>query len=158
MIGSVIALGLLGAVFQSQGDIQIDRFTTSDWRVEVKQDRFTGKKHCTATNHDMVYDRGVLTFHFSPNIDTANAVFRIDDGAVRTAGSVAVEAAGLGANFSSKNTRNSSNGEVHIPVVYLSSATTVAIKPNDKAAHRDFKLRGLSEVLTTMQSRGCGVS
>ncbi len=158
MVGSVLALSLLGAVFQSQGDTHIERYTASDWRVEVKQDRFTGHKHCTATTHGMVYDRGVVTFHFSSGTDTANALFKIDDGVLRTAGSVAVEAAGLGANFSSKNTQNPSNGEVHIPMSYLLSATMVAIKPNDKAVHRDFNLHGLSAVLATMQSRGCGVS
>lgn len=157
MSAAVMALGLLGAIFHSQSDTHIERYVSNGWRVVVKQDRFTGQKHCTASVDAMTYDRGVVTFHFPTQTDTANALFKVDSDPARPAGEVAVEAAGLGASFSGRNLQNPSNGEVHIPARYLASATTVGIKPNDKAGHRDFKLRGVSAMLATMQAHGCVV-
>jgi len=155
MSAAAIALGFLGAIFHPQRDLQIERYNTNGWRVEVKQDRFTGHNHCTAKAPAMTYDRGVVTFYFSSNTDTANALFKPDDGPLRPAGEVAVEAAGLGANFSSQNLQNPSNGEVHIPSSYLMKAKIIAIRPDENASHREFKLTGLSDMISTLRDHGC---
>jgi hypothetical protein len=82
----------------------------------------------------------------------------VDGGALHTAGSVAVEAAGLGVRLAGDNLQNPSNGELRLPTSYLAAASTVAIKPNDKSSARTFQLHGLNAVLSTMQTRGCAVS
>lgn len=106
----------------------------------------------------MTYDRGVLTFHFGHDVDTANALFRADNGPTQSAGQVAVEAAGLGARFNGPNMTNPSNGEVHIPARELGEAIKVSIQPNHRASHRTFDMTGLSRAIEVAKVRGCDIT
>jgi hypothetical protein len=103
----------------------------------------------------MVYRHGVLTFSFAPSVDTANALYRVDQGAVQPAGLVATEAAGLGAAFKSQNMKNPSNGRVHIPTAYLQTAQTVTIRPNSQRRAKTFRLTGFGSVLSAARTKGC---
>jgi hypothetical protein len=156
MVAAAVTLSVLGLLHWG-GDSKVDYLRAGGWGVEVKQDRFTGAKHCQAKYHGVVLDGAVATFRFWNWTDTANAVFRVDGGPLTTAGSVAIEAAGLGADFQTKNFDNPSNGEVHIPYRLLVSAKEVDIKPNGKAGHRAFRVDGIAQAAQAMQSRGCVV-
>jgi hypothetical protein len=164
MVGAVAALALLSGLFHPGGspasrpDLQVQHYRVTGWRLEVRRDRFTDVAACTIQRSDITYDRGLLTFRFGHRIDTANALFRVDDGPVRTAGSVAVKAAGMGARFNGPNLANPSDGEVHIPADDVAQAARISIKPNSKMTHRTFDLTGLSNAIETAKAKGCDIT
>ena len=127
------------------------------WTLEARHDAFTGSTTCVVKARDMVYRHGVLTFRFDSSVDTANALYRVNQGAVQPAGLVATEAAGLGAQFKSQNMKNPSNGRVHIPMAHLQEAQTVTIRPNSHRRARTFNLTGLGHVLSAATAKGCDV-
>lgn len=156
MIGAVAALALMSGLFQSPGrDVQVRRYQTAGWRLTVRQNHFTGLTACTIERRNVVFAEGVVTFHFGHRVDTANAEFRIGDAPPRVVGSVAVEAAGLGARFNGPNLGNPSNGEVHIPADLVDQAQLVSIKPNRKMNHRTFNLTGLSTAVEMAKAQRC---
>jgi hypothetical protein len=156
-------MALLGALLPfgghgERGDVQVHHYRVAGWRLEVRDNRFTGVVNCTVEKPDIVYSHGVFDFQFGPTVDTANALFRVDYGVVHTAGSVAVEAAGMGARFDGPNLANPSDGEVRIPAIALGDAHTVLIKPNGKMNHRLFDLTGLSTAIQAAKARKCDVA
>lgn len=160
MVGLVAALaltsGLFHAVHRTDGrDVHVHYYRQAGWHFTVRQDRFQGKTTCRIYKHDVTFAEGVVTFQFGHGVDTANARFRLDDGPPRDVGSVAVEAAGLGASFNGPNMRNPSNGEVHIPAAVIGAATRVAIQPNAATNHRTFSLAGLSRALEVAKAQSC---
>lgn len=161
MIGALAALAMLGGLFHPNDklrhDVRAQHYRVDGWRLELWDDRFTGQTTCRIERSNVVYSQGIVTFRFGHNVDTANALFRLDDGSVHTAGSVAVEAAGMGAKLSGPNLTNPSNGEVHIPADDLGDTLKVSIKPNNRMGHRVFDLTGLSHALEAAKARRCDV-
>jgi hypothetical protein len=160
MVGLVAALALTGGLFHHGGrpdgrDVHVHFYRQAGWHFTVRQDHFRGKTTCRIYKHDVTFAEGVVTFQFGHGVDTANARFRLDDGPPREAGSVAVEAAGLGARFNGPNLRNPSDGQVHIPADVIGGATKVAIQPNSKTNHRTFNLAGLSRALEVAKAQNC---
>jgi hypothetical protein len=164
MVGAFAALALLSGLSDpggppaGQGDRQVRHYRVAGWRLEVHRDRFADLVACTLQKPGVTYDRGVLTFRFSHGVDTANALFRIDNAQPRGAGSVAVEAAGLGAHFNGPNLTNPSNGEVHIPADAVDEARKVSIEPNRRSAYRTFDVTGLSRAIEAAKARGCDIA
>lgn len=125
------------------------------WRLELRRDTFTGATRCRLDMRRVRFSGGVVTFSFGPQVDTANALFRIDGGPVRSAGEVGPEAAGLGAALLSGNTRNPSDGRVILPWSQLKTAGRVDIRPNSRAAVRAFPVGELREAVEQARARGC---
>jgi hypothetical protein len=160
MVGLVAALALTTGLFHFGGptgghDVRVRFYHGGGWRFTIRQDRFRGQTTCAIYKHDIRYAEGVITFRFGQRVDTANARFRLDNGPPREAGSVAVEAAGLGAQFNGPSLSNPSNGEVHIPADVVAQATTVAIQPNNRTNHRTFNLTGLPRALEIAKAQHC---
>jgi hypothetical protein len=160
MVGLMAALALTGGLFHFGGrpdgrDVRVHHYRQAGWHFTVRQDRFRGKTTCRIYKHDITYAEGVVTFQFARGVNTANARFRLDNGPPREAGSVAVEAAGLGVRFNGPNLRNPSDGEVHIPADVIGGATQVAIQPNSATNHRTFNLTGLSHALLVAKAQNC---
>jgi hypothetical protein len=160
MVGLMAALALTTGLFHFGGssgghDVKMHFYHGGGWHFTIRQDRFRGQTTCAIYKHDVRYAEGVITFQFGHGVDTANARFRLDNGPAREAGSVAVEAAGLGAQFNGPSLRNPSNGEVHIPADVVGPATSVAIQPNTKMNHRTFNLTGLSRALEIAKAQHC---
>jgi hypothetical protein len=164
MLAAAAALALLSELFHHGGsparrpDLKVQHYRVAGWRLEVRQDRFIGTATCTIQRSGVTYGHGLLTFRFGQRVDTANALFRVDDGPLRSAGSVAVKAAGLGARFDGPNLANPSNGEVHIPSDDLGPALSVSIKPNSRMTHQTFNLTGLSSAIEAAKAKGCDIS
>ena len=152
------ALAMFGALMHHRGEVSVKHYLLRPWAIEVRSDRFTGKTVCTIRNHDIAYDRGVVTFSFRRSVDTADAAYRIDQGPLERAVLVAPEAAALGARLESPNLTNPSDGRVHIPASYLKSAASIAIKPNSRAHSRAFTLKGFGDALAAIKGQGCDVS
>jgi hypothetical protein len=164
MVATAVVLALWGGLFHSgaphhgPGDQYISRSRVDHWRLEVRDDRFTGVKTCVLRRSRMTYVHGVVTFRLGDKVDTANALFRLDNGVVHTAGSVAVRAAGLGARFSSPNLNNPSGGEVHIPADDLRGVRMISIQANPRTWHQNFDLRGFDDALAAAGAKGCALT
>jgi hypothetical protein len=160
MVGLMAALAMTSGLFHFGGhpdrhDVHVHVYRQSGWLYTIRQDHFQGKTTCRIYKHDVTFAEGVVTFRFNRGVDTANARFRVDGGPPREVGSVAVEAAGLGARFNGPNLNNPSNGEVHIPADVIGGATTVAIQPNPRTNHRTFNLTGLPRALEVAKAQNC---
>jgi hypothetical protein len=142
------------APFRRSDDVAHYR-TAPDWALDVSKDRFTGMTHCAVRTRGLTYRDGVVTLHFGHGVNTANALFRVDGGPARSVGEVAVEAAGKGAVFLSRNTTNPSNGEVHIPTTQLAAHRSLAVRPNARASVRTIDLAGLAPSLKAAEAHGC---
>ena len=137
------------------GDVQVSTQDVAGWRLEVKHDLFEGRTSCRLRRPGTLYERGVITFQFAPNVNTANAFFRVDAGAPQPAGAVAIEAAGLGARLHPDKPGNDSGALVAIPARLLIGAGYVSIRPNPTLGHRDFNLRNLASALESARQKGC---
>lgn len=132
-----------------------DSTLPSGWRLSQTRDVFTGAGACALESRNVRYGGGVVTFSFGRRTDTANALFRVDDGPIRSAGEVGPEVAGLGGSFLTRNTDNPSDGRVRLPWSKLKSAGRVDIRPNSRSVHRAFPLDGLNAALGEARGAGC---
>ena len=161
MLAPLAALALWTGLFHHtesrhlHNDVVTIEYRVGDWRVKIADNRFSGEKRCTARRPDVAYDNGVLTFYFPKDMNTANAIFRVDWGEPRPVGDVLVAASGMGAHVQRANLENPSNGEVFIPATYVGDAALVAIKPDRATKNQVFKVAGLRPVIASLQARGC---
>lgn len=125
------------------------------WRLVRTSDPFTSLASCMVDSRRVRFQGGVVTFTFGPRVDTANALYRIDGGAVHNVGEVGPQVAGLGTSLFSRNTFNPSDGRVRLPWSQLATAHRVDIRPNDRRYHQSFDLAGLNAALAEARSRGC---
>ncbi|MDP3196632.1 hypothetical protein [Tabrizicola sp.] len=160
MMLAAIALTMLGGLFPfAAADVRVDRYTpTKGWVLEVRQDGFTQTKTCILKARRMVYRTGVVTFQLRKSLNTANALYRLDAGPALSVGLVGPRAAGLGAEFKSDNTKNPSDGRVHIPASELKGFSTVFIRTPSQRRATAFDLNGLGQALAAAKAQGCDVS
>ena len=127
-----------------------------DWRLVVRNDAFAQVMHCRLTAPRMDYRRGALEFHFASNVDTSDAVYRVDSGpAVRTTGEL-MEIAGRGFRIHDDNLFNPSGGVVRVPQTQLAGANAVEIEAAWGRRPVRFKLGQLDEALAAATTAGCG--
>lgn len=146
-----------GLHIMHRGDVQTTRYGVQGWRLDVRNDRFSGQTSCTVRKGDVTVRHGVAVFQFRRSVDTANAQFRIDQGPAQSVGSVVVEAAGLGASVAGGDLRNPSGGRVAIPLRLVSDAHQVSIRPNARGGRREFNLSGLAAAQDAARTQGCDV-
>lgn len=159
MLAAATALTLLGGGFNIPfvtTEPQVRRYTPAPgWVLKVADDRFGGVKTCTLRRGRISYANKVVTFHLGSRVNTAQARFRLDNGAVRSAGEVAVQAAGRGAGLRTTNLRNPSGGKVHIPAEFVVNGQSLAIHAGPGARVRTFNLRGLAASVDVAKAQGC---
>ena len=123
--------------------------------VQVR-DAFRGSNACRLDGRGVRLAGGVATFSFGHGVDTANAVFRIDGGPIRSVGEVAQESGRPRRALPRiANTRNPSDGRVRIPWSKLAGAERVEIRANAKSEHRAFALRPLAAAMGEARTQGC---
>ena len=160
MIGALATLALLSGLYHPSGAaprhaVQVEHYRVGRWRLDVRRDRFLYQTTCSIRRDRVEYRHGVVAFEFGPGVNTANAIFRIDDAAPQGVGSVAVQAAGLGAALSGPSLHNPSGGRVYIPADKLTDARKVAIRPNAQSWHQTFDLTGLSKAVDVAKAKNC---
>lgn len=140
-----------------QGEFRKSETTLAGgWRLQQTRDTFTGITACRLDSRQVRYGGGVVTFSFGRRTDTANALFRVDGGPLRSAGEVGPEAAALGAALrSDRNTWNPTDGRVVIPWSQLKAAARVDIRPNARTYHRAFDLGALRTAVEAARAQGC---
>jgi hypothetical protein len=154
MIGAVVALALFAQARQT-ADVTREFVPVRGWTLEVRRDRFSGETSCAFRTRDIALEKDVFTFSFPATVNTANAMFRVDDGRPQAIGPLGPEAAGLGVALSSDDLRNPSGGRVHIPARHLQGANSLRIRPNLNDGDKIFGLGGLKDALALAATKGC---
>jgi hypothetical protein len=138
-------------------DFHTAHYGVAGWRLDVTEDRFAGVRTCRIHRGDVRVENRVAVFRFGSSTNTANAEFRIDGGPLRSAGSVAVEAAGLGEAMSGGDLKNPSAGRVALPLRMLTSAREVSIRPAPHSKHKRFDVAGLGAAASAAAGQGCAM-
>lgn len=125
------------------------------WRLSRTKDDFTETVGCKLERRDVRLFSGVVTFSFGRNTDTANAIYRLDGGPVRTAGELGPEVAGHGVSYMTGNTWNPSDGRVRVPWTTLTGARSIDIRANPKRHPRAFALDSLDAAVAAARDGGC---
>ena len=166
MLGAIAALALLGP-FHVQNpfhafkpgpspQVRTERSRLpGGWRLARTDDPFTATSGCKLERRDVRMFSGVVTFSFGKEVDTANAVYKLDGGPVRTAGELGPEVAGHGVSYLSGNTYNPSDGRVRVPWTTLAGARRIDIRVNAKRRPRSFALDGLDAAVAAARQGGC---
>lgn len=157
-IATAVLLSLpnpLAGVHLPHGDITTRHYGLQGWRIDVRKDRFSNETTCRLHRGSVSVEHGVVLFRLGSGANTAAAQFRIDDGPMQTAGSVAVESAGLGQAMTVRSLTNPSGGNVAIPLRLVEGAHEVSIRPDPKSRHRTYRLNGLSAAAQAARDQGC---
>jgi hypothetical protein len=125
------------------------------WVVTVDTHRFTGDKTCRLVNGPVDYRRDALVFHFSDQVDTSNAIYRVDAGAPRTAQSDLIDLAKLGFSLYAPSLDNPSGGLVRIPTTRLQGASLVWIQAQTGKYPIKFTIAGFAAALDVARNAGC---
>jgi hypothetical protein len=125
------------------------------WRVEVATHRFTGDKSCRLENGPVDYRRHALVFHFPTQVDTSNAIYRVDAGMPRTSQSDLIDLAKLGFSLYAPSLDNPSGGLVRIPTMRLQGASLVWIQPQIGRYPIEFTIAGFAAAMDIARTAGC---
>ena len=125
------------------------------WRLERTDDAFTHAAACRLERRDVQVASGVVTFSFGRRVDTANALYRLDGGPVRTVGELGPEVAGHGISYLGRNTWNPSDGRVRVPWTTLAGARSIGIRADVKRPAREWELDSLDAAVAAARLAGC---
>jgi hypothetical protein len=125
------------------------------WLVEVATHRFTGDKTCKLVNGPVDYRRHTLVFRFPVQVDTSNAIYRVDAGMPRAARSDLIDLAELGFSLYAPNLDNPSGGLVRIPTKRLQGASLVWIQAQTGKYPIEFTIAGFASAMDTARANGC---
>ena len=131
------------------------RARIDQWSLDVRKDTFSGRIACELSSPRINYQRQSLVIHFPANIDTDDAVYRIDNGPPIQARSDLLELARLGFSVEAGGLDNPSEGLVRVPVERLDGALVIAVQPRPNARPSLFKIAGLAEALAKAEAAGC---
>jgi hypothetical protein len=124
------------------------------WVLSVHKHVFSGTTQCKLQKGRASYGRDAVVFDLGRRVDTADAIYRIDDGAPMRSRDDQMIIAERGFSLTSDSLDNPSAGLVRIPVERLQSAQVVRIEAQDNDHPMTFRISGLSAAL--VQSRGAG--
>jgi hypothetical protein len=125
------------------------------WTLNVRVDSFSTGHVCKLSRPGAEYRRQAVVFHLSPNVDTSQAVYRIDAGAPRAVRDDQVTLARLGFALNNDDLDNPSGGLVRIPVDQLLGAAAVRIETTAFGRARKFDIAGLKPALAAAGAAGC---
>ncbi len=135
--------------------VKTDLKLAGGWRLTRTRDAFTQTSGCKLERRDVRMFSGVVTFSLGGEVDTANALYRLDGGPVRTAGELGPEVAGHGVSYTSGNTWNPSDGRVRLPWTTLAGARVIDIRADAKRRSRTFALDSLDTAVAAARQGGC---
>lgn len=137
----------------------LDRHRTEagDWRLDIARNRFSGDVECRlrARNRHSLYQGGAVGFRFSSRWDVSEAVYRVDDGPLRTWRDDQPELTRLRTPVETGGMDNPSRGIVWIPRELLADANRITIQPRRDRRARTFHFRGLRGLYELARERGC---
>ncbi len=125
------------------------------WTVTAKTDPFTGGHVCHLAKRGVDYERQALVLHLSDHVDTADAVYRIDNGAPNLVSADQMELARLGFALHNDDLSNPSGGLVRVPERRVMSAAEVSVETAAFRRPVKFKIGGFAEALDAARKAGC---
>jgi hypothetical protein len=126
------------------------------WTLRARQDAFTGETSCRLVQGRATWERGVVVFHLGGKVNTAGAIYRIDDGAPVSAAADEPAVAALGLTIWRDDLANPSAGVVRIPAAKLANAHLVRIEPRARATRfYSFPVDGLAAAVDAAKAKGC---
>jgi hypothetical protein len=127
------------------------------WTLSVRTDTFAGVTTCRLIRGHTTYERGAVTFHLPPKVDTSAALYRIDGEAPTPAKADNMAIAALGFALWQDDKANPSGAVVRIPAPKLMTARQVQIEPRLRT-HQiySFNVDGLPPALAAAKAKGCG--
>jgi hypothetical protein len=131
------------------------KMKAAGWTYEVREDRFANLKSCTLYRRGVTYANRTLTFHLPREIDTSQAIYRVDDSETQPWRVSAMELASSGVALVQDDLRNPSGGLVPVPARTLASARVVIIRPSEKAKPVKFRIEGFSTAMAAATAAGC---
>jgi hypothetical protein len=154
---TLVALALFGepqSLFE-RGQTTTHHHHVGGWTVRVIWDRFTGETSCTVRKGRVELQNDVLIFHAPEEVDTSDAVFRIDGGPARSVHEATYEDQRRGYYRNGGPLENPSAGEVALPTYYVTGAKWVYIRANPRRAPDAFDVRNFPEALALARSLKC---
>lgn len=151
----MLAFGLaVTQVPQASAKTRTMRF--GQFAVHMRYDRFTGTWDCRLKGRRVGYHGGVVSFHFDSNIETEQAEFRINGGAVQTAAVYRDQMDSLRLFSTIGPLDNPDKSDVRLPPDLFSDASYIDIRPNpDKHFIGHFNMDGFGAAFTFMKEHGC---
>jgi len=150
----LIGVSLFG-LFGHKPPPGLERHRLDAWTYQVLRDRFTGRVSCSLSGRNVSYAKGAVTFHYPRNVDTSQAIYRIDDGPVLQEKDAEVELLRMHVPLPDQSASNPSGGQVMVPASQLLGARQVSIRARPRAGVRRFSVAGLSAALAAARADGC---
>lgn len=156
MTASFIALATaLSLPFLGAQDVQRQHQRIGAWTLTVTHERFAGAVKCRLTTNRVGYERQALVMRLPAQVNTASALYRIDDGDPRPAAGDAMELASLGFALTRDDLDNPSGGLVRVPARLLAEASRVGVQTRPGGPVFRFKVAGLQAALDAARAAGC---
>ena len=128
---------------------------SAGWTISVRRDSFVGATTCEARRGAVQLKNATALFAFGPDVDTSEAVYRIDAGPAHSVNDVAFRLRTMGAPQTLEPIGNPSRGLVVLLAADLMAAQNVWIRPSPKVAPRRFSVSGLSAVAEREAALAC---
>ena len=151
----MIAAALLALHLFGQPQVRETTRHIGGWTLRVERDSFTGSAACWIGKQDIEFQRDALVFHLGHDVDTSDAVFRVDEGAVRSVRVAKLEDERRGIYLNGGPLENPSAGLVALPSAYVLGAQRIYIRATPSHLPRVFKVGRLADVLAAADQAGC---
>ncbi len=133
----------------------VERHRLGAWTVETRDDRFAGRRTCRVTAPGLTYERGALVVRLGRRTDTADAVYRVDDGPPVAVRSELMDMARRGFAIDQDDLANPSGGVVRIPEARLSQARRISIRAGVNRTIVRVGVTGFAAALDSAHAAGC---
>jgi len=153
MAAAVLALSILG--HRDDGQIATRSIQVAEWTAKIRTDRFTGEVNCSLSARRISFHRDTLVFHLGRDVDTSQAVFRVDGAAAQNVREPRLENETHGFFLNQGPVENPSGGEVALPASIVRGAKRVDIRDTSKHPPRAFDLSRFPEALAAAKAAGC---
>ncbi len=148
-------LALASWLMWSPPQVQTTVSHVGGWTLRMERNSFSGASACSLTNHKAAYRHGVLVLQLGEAVDSADAVYRIDEGAPISTRDDELSLALQGIAVHADSLLTASGGLVRIPGVRLLGARSVRVQANSRRAPVAFAIAGLGEALDRAKAAGC---
>lgn len=127
------------------------------WRYDAVKDSFAGGASCKLRRGEIEISHGFATFNLGKEVDTADALYRIDEGPVKPWRALIPRLVAAGLKVQDDSLANPSGGQLILPLADIVAAREVDIRPASQRNPRRFRLIALAPAIDLAALRGCQV-
>jgi hypothetical protein len=141
--------------FASHPVITEARGVAKHWSFDLVKDRFSGGTSCHLNRGAVEVSKGFVAFKLGKAVDTADALYKIDDQPARRWRQVIPVLVAHGLTVQDDSLANPSGGVVTLPLADVMNAHEVEIRPAGDRKPRSFPIYALSIAVERAAERGC---